>query len=203
MHGISKQAEPPKMSLNFPAAHGHRTWGGFACRAISRSDTVPQSKTAKATAKRCKAKGSWRRLPKTKNCNACINRNTKPCAIARAVARVTWPNEVRQMFPKDVTAKLQLAKLVSTGLERKWTELSVNRHPHSTARGRQFNPTVAVLQNCKPLLLLPEPEDNAAGEISCQGWVAQTKEARCQPQQARHRSPQAPFGPSVASLCHP
>ena len=96
MHGISKQAEPPKMSLDFPAAHGHRTWGGFACRAISRSDTVPQSKTAKATAKRCKAKGSWRRLPKTKNCNACINRNTKPCAIARAVARVTWPNEVRQ-----------------------------------------------------------------------------------------------------------
>ena len=66
MHGISKQAKPPKMSLNFPAAHGHRTWGGFACRAISRSDTVPQSKTAKATAKRCKAKGSWRRLPKTK-----------------------------------------------------------------------------------------------------------------------------------------
>ena len=52
-HGISKQERAPKMSLHFRGCGGHRTCGGFACRAISRSKTVPEANSAKATAKRC------------------------------------------------------------------------------------------------------------------------------------------------------
>lgn len=52
-HGISKQERAPKMSLHFCGCGGHRTCGGFACRAISRSKTVPEANSAKATAKRC------------------------------------------------------------------------------------------------------------------------------------------------------